>query len=61
MPQQPGWPLAANVVQVYDPAYDEDDLLSDEDAAAVWIATSEVSGYDRNPYAPRHAWSELCR
>lgn len=56
--QQPSWPLAATVVQVYDPAYDAEPTMSDEDAEALWIATAEVSRYDRSPYAPRVAWSE---
>ncbi len=57
--QQPGWPLAANVVQVYDPAYDDEQAMSDEDAEAVWIATAEVtSSHARSPYAPQVAWSE---
>ncbi len=33
--QQPSWPLAAQVVQVYDPAYDDEPSMSDEDAAVL--------------------------
>ena len=62
--QQPSWPLAANVVAVYDPEYDDADdpgadKVTGEDAAVLWIATSEVSGSERSPYAPGRAWAEL--
>jgi len=64
--QQPTWPLAANVVQVWDPAFDDADLpgaenVSEQDAAVVWIATSEVTTSDRSPYAPGRAWAEVVR
>lgn len=62
--QQPSWPLAAHVVNVYDPEYDDDDgaaQVGEDDAAVVWIATQEVSGSDRSPYAPGRAWAETVR
>jgi hypothetical protein len=62
--QQPTYPLAANVVQVYDPEYDTDDDgadISEADAAVVWIATSEVTSWKRSPYAPGRAWADALR
>lgn len=52
--QQPSWPLAARLVQVYDPADDvaEDDKIDDD--AVLWLATAESGDY-----APRRAWSEV--
>lgn len=49
---QPDWPLAAEVANVRE--------LPDKDGNAVlWIAaTSGVSAYAENPYAPGAAWEQ---
>lgn len=49
--QQPSWPLAALVSNVWDPCTDLDDPDSDVADGVVWIATHESGNY-----APLAAW-----
>ena len=51
---QPSYPIA-HAIKVATPVLGDDNDSSPDRRSCVWIAT-DGSPYDRNPYAPSHAW-----